>query len=317
MVVFNQERGATMATKKVVSEKSKKKIAVSSKVTSANSLKKVSTNKDSVGKKTTSSKNKKDSSIEALVDRLTLFDDDLMSKVFDENIPATELLLNIILKKKIKVESVKGQYNLKSPITGGRSITLDIHAIDTKGEHIDIEVQGEASGAEVERARFHSSMLDARMLKKKQDFDEIKDTYVIFIYKHDKFKQNFPIYHVERCIKETGKLVNDGSHIIYVNGAYKGKDKIGQLIEDFYCTRSADMHYKELAAGVRHFKETEEGRKVMCKAVKKYGDERELNTKLESVKNIMEGLNYSVEKALDLLKITGKERTLIANQLAK
>ena len=95
------------------------------------------------------------------------------------------------------------------------------------------------------------------MLKKNQDFKEIKDTYVIFIYKHDKFKVGYPIYHEERFVKETGKPVNDGSHIIYVNGAYKGNDNIGRLIKDFYCTRSADMHYKELAEGVKHFKETE------------------------------------------------------------
>lgn len=59
----------------------------------------------------------------------------------------------------------------------------------------------------------------------------------------------------------------------------------------------------------------------MCKSVKKYGDDRAnesaINTKLESVKNIMDGLNYSVDKALDLLKITGKERTIIANHFAK
>lgn len=309
MVVFKQERGAIMATKKTntVSAKSKKTMAAVKKVTAT--------------KKTATSKATVNVEVEKLVDNLTLFDDDLMSKVFDENIPATELLLKIILGKKVKVVSVKGQYNMKSPIVGGRSITLDILAIDSKGEYIDIEVQGESSGSEVERARFHSSMLDARMLKKKQNFVEIKDSYVIFIYKHDKFKAGCPIYHSERYIKETGKPVNDGSHIIYVNGAYKGTDKIGQLIDDFYCKRSADMHYKEFAAGVRHFKETEEGRKVMCKAVKKYGDSREnagvLNNKIESVKSIMKNLNLSLDKALDALGIKGKERTIIANQLAK
>ena len=98
-------------------------------------------------------------------------------------------------------------------------------------------------------------------------------------------------------------------------------DKIGQLIDDFYCKRSADMHYKEFADGVRHFKETEEGRKVMCKAVKKYGEtvanEREIKTKLDSVKNLMKNLNLSLDKALDALGINGKDRTIIANQLAK
>lgn len=37
--------------------------------------------------------------INQIVDNLTLFDDDLMSIVFDGNIPATELLLRIIIKQ--------------------------------------------------------------------------------------------------------------------------------------------------------------------------------------------------------------------------
>ena len=41
--------------------------------------------------------------VEEVVDDLTLFDDDLMSRVFDNNIEATELLLRIILDKKIRL----------------------------------------------------------------------------------------------------------------------------------------------------------------------------------------------------------------------
>ena len=47
--------------------------------------------------------------VSILIDRLTLFDDDLMSRVFDKNIEATELVLRIILGRNIKVISVDGQ----------------------------------------------------------------------------------------------------------------------------------------------------------------------------------------------------------------
>ena len=40
--------------------------------------------------------------LDKAIDDLTLFDDDLMSKVFDGNIEATELLLQIILSKKLR-----------------------------------------------------------------------------------------------------------------------------------------------------------------------------------------------------------------------
>ena len=111
----------------------------------------------------------------------------------------------------------------------------------------------------MERARFHRSMVDARMLKASQDFKELKDSYVIFIYKKDKFKEGLPVYHIDRYVRETGKLFEDGSHIIYVNGSYKGEGEIAQIIEDFNQRESEDMHYKALADGVKHFKETEEG----------------------------------------------------------
>ena len=33
--------------------------------------------------------------VNAIIDNMTLFDDDLMSRVFDKNIPATELILRL------------------------------------------------------------------------------------------------------------------------------------------------------------------------------------------------------------------------------
>ena len=59
--------------------------------------------------------------IEQIIDDMNLFDDDLMSMVFDENIPAAELLLKIILKRDdITVISVVGQREFQNPVVGGR-----------------------------------------------------------------------------------------------------------------------------------------------------------------------------------------------------
>lgn len=259
--------------------------------------------------------------IDAIIDNMTLFDDNLMSLVFDKNIPATELLLRIILERNIKVVWVRGQVKEKNSNPKGRNITLDIKAIDIDGSYINIEVQGNASGAHVKRARYHSSVLDEGMLKKMQDFKQIKDSYVIFIYKNDKFKKGYPLYHVERIVIETGEMFDDGSHIIYVNGKYKGDDDIGKLMRDFRCKTASKMQFEELANGVRHFKETEEGRDTMCEAVEKYGDKRERrgeeNTRIESVKNLMDNMKWTVEQALDALSIKGKERTVIISKLQK
>jgi len=276
-----------------------------------------------------------DDQINELIDNLTLFDDDLMSRVFDKNIPATELVLKIILGRDIKVISVKGQEEIKNPNVKGRTVKLDILALDEDGQKIDIEVQGNSAGAHVRRARYHSSVLDTQMLKKKEKFNNIKDSYVIFIYKNDKFGKGYPIYHVDRIVRETGEEFDDGSHIIYVNGKYKGNDDIGLLIKDFHCKKSSKIHYSELAEGVRYYKETEEGRDTMCEAVEKYGNNKKLEGKkegllegkkegllegkiegkIEIVRNIMSSMKLSVDQALDAAGIVGKDRTVIAGKL--
>lgn len=257
--------------------------------------------------------------INKLIDGLTLFDDDLMSRVFDKNIEATELLLRIILERKIKVISVNGQEEMKSAAVGGRNITLDVHALDENGEKMDIEVQGNSEGAHIRRARYHSSVLDSRMLKEGQEFKEIKDSYVIFIYKRDKFQEGLPLYHIDRYVRETGKLFEDGSHIIYVNGNYKGDDEIGHLMQDFHQTDPDNMHYKELSQGVRHFKEVEEGRDTMCEAVqeyaKEYASECLKTEKAELVENFMKNMNLTLEQALDAAGIHGEERDAIIQLL--
>ena len=277
--------------------------------------------------------------VNALIDHLTLSDDDLMSRVFNKNTEATELILRIILGREIKVVSVEGQEEFKNPEVGGRNITLDVHAIDVNGEEIDIEVQGNSEGAHIRRARYHSSMVDSRILKEGQAFKELKDSYVIFIYKHDKFRKGLTLYHIDRYVRETNELFEDGSHIIYVNGNYKGDDEIGKLMEDFHQQDPDNMYYDASAQGVKHFKETEKGRDQMCEAVEnyakeyakrhaeeyakeyakrhaeEYAKEYEIKGKIAIVQNVMESMGMSLEQALDISKIQGEERELIVEEL--
>lgn len=88
--------------------------------------------------------------VEQIIDDMDLFDDDLMSMVFDRNIEATELLLKIILKRDdITVLSVVGQREFQNPVVAGRNIRLDILAQDSTGKHYNIEVQKRPEGAHI------------------------------------------------------------------------------------------------------------------------------------------------------------------------
>ena len=74
------------------------------------------------------------------------------------------------------------------------------------------------------------------------------------------------------------------------------------------------MH--RLGKGIRHFKETEEGREHMSEAVERYGNKREkrggMKTRISDVQSLMDTMKLTLEQALDALKITEqKERQSI------
>jgi hypothetical protein len=251
-----------------------------------------------------------------ILDGFCLLDDFFMTVVFDQNIGATEFVLNIILgRDDLEVIEVVAQRDYKNPIPGGRSIRLDIYAKDSEGKVYDIEVQNENAGADVHRARFHSSMLDTKMLKEKQKFREIHDSYVIFITKSDYMKMGLPMYHVERTVRETGALFGDGSHIIYMNGSYKDdSDPVGKLMHDFRCTSSEDMFYRELAKPVAYFKETEGGRSQLCKTMEERIDKERIETLFDVVKNLMETMKMTAEQAMVTLKISDADRAALSRR---
>ena len=255
------------------------------------------------------------------ISKLRLLDDDLMTLVFDRNIEATELLLNIILQRSdLKVMEVAAQREYKSPIAGGRSITIDIYAVDAVNKVYDIEVQRVSAGADVHRARFHSSMIDTKMLKEKQKFKEIHDSWVIFITESDVLGAGHSLYHIDRIIQETGECFGDGSHIIYVNGSYKDdSDPIGKLMHDFRCTNAVDMFYPVLADQVRYFKETEGGRKIMCevfeelaeKRAEKRAEETRIETLFHSIKSLMQSMKLTAEQAMVAMNVSETDQVIL------
>ena len=194
-----------------------------------------------------------------------LIDDVFMNKVFEDK-SCVELLLQIILNRTdLYVKNVDSQHGISN--LQGRAVRLDILAVDDSGKIYNIEVQKNDHGAQAKRARYNSSLLDANITEAGNQYENLKETYVIFITENDVLGENIPIYHVDRIVRETGKMFNDQSHIIYVNSQIKDETALGKLMHDFTCTNAKDMYYEVLADRVHYFKEDEKGVAIMCKAM--------------------------------------------------
>ena len=229
-----------------------------------------------------------------------------MTKCFEDNIECTELVLRIIMDKAdLKVKETRTQYVIKN--LQGRSIRLDIDAVDSAGKEYDIEIQRIDKGAGIKRARYNSSLLDANVLLSGEETDKLPETYVIFITENDVLGRNKPIYHIQRTILETDELFEDGSHILYVNGAYKDNSPLGLLMQDFACKNPENMHYKILADRVRYFKEDEKGVRAMCKAVEELCREEKHEAMMDAAKRLLEDGTLTVEKIAECVGLTVEE----------
>ena len=214
-------------------------------------------------------------------------DDDFMTVCLADNFEGVELILRIILgREDIIIKSVRTQELFKN--LQGRSAILDVHAADSTKKEFDVEIQRKDAGAGAKRARHNSSLLDAHILKPGDITEDIPDSYVIFITENDVMKGNQPIYPVERyvTIGENKVLFGDGSHIIYVNGKYRGNDEIGKLMHDFLCTNPDEMYYEALAKKARYFKQDEKGVATMCKIMEDMRNEAAQKAELKNAREI-------------------------------
>ena len=241
----------------------------------------------------------------ALIENFRLMDDTFMSKCLENAPECIELILQIILDKKdLKVVKSQTEYPIKS--LQGRGVRFDVFARDSKGKEYDIEIQRAKDGAEPKRARYNSALMDANALKSGEDFDKLRDTYVIFITENDVMGKGLDLYAFDRIDKTAGLDLHDGTHIIYVNGATRSATDIGRLIHDLLCRDAADMYFDVLKKRVGDFKQTEEGRRTMCEAVERIAERRGARVKRETMIAMAKRMLKSGMLALkDVAKFSG------------
>ena len=224
-------------------------------------------------------------------------DDFFMRQCLQDNIPAVQLILRIIMgKPDLVVEQLEIQRDATSLM--GRSVCFDVWARDGDAVY-NIEIERTNERATARRARYHSGMLDSGLLKPGEEFAGLVETYVIFITENDIFGKGLPLYRFDRFCTDIGEYLNDGTHIIYVNGRYRGGDDIGKLMNDFNCTNAEDMVYTELAERVGHFKKNNRGERNMSSALDELIEEERTEERKESAKRMLKDGKLSISEVAE------------------
>ena len=235
-----------------------------------------------------------------------LLDDDFLTKCFEGDPRYIQLVLRIVLETPdLVVVDVHTQVFVENLLN--RSVRLDVLATDNQGRKMNVEIQRADKGAGRKRARYNSSMMDANLLRKGDDFDELPETYVVFITEHDVLGRGRPLYHIGRYIFDTNESFDDGSHILYVNGAYRDETPIGKLMHDFSCTAPEDMYYGELAERVRFFKESKEGVAIMCKVMEDMRNQTLKEGMRDVASRMLQAGKYALEEIAEISGLSLEE----------
>lgn len=169
-------------------------------------------------------------SVQKSAESLNIIDDTLFKKMA-EDIGFCEEVISTILMQRITVSKVVKQNHIKN--LQGRSVVLDALCQMENGNTCNIEVQKSNDDNHVKRVRYNASCITANITDPGTKFEKIPDVIVIFISKFDMFKAGKTVYHIDRTIRETGELNDNGLREIYVNTKIDDGTDISELMKIF------------------------------------------------------------------------------------
>ena len=94
-----------------------------------------------------------------------------------------------------------------------------------------------------------------------------------YITEHDFIKERKTTYHIDKVIRETGTVIDDGLEEIFVNTEIFDGTDIAELMECFKQTSVSNPKFPAMIEAVKNLKETEGGTSTMCDIMQKYVNE--------------------------------------------
>ena len=166
------------------------------------------------------------------IEELTFTDDGMFQAVLHEPDVCAELVERLLHIKVGKIEYPELEKQI-APYYTTKGVRLDVYLKDVD-KIIDIEIQNYPERDIGNRTRYYQSMIDMDSLMKNEDYSELKESYILFICKHDPFKDEdekpygLPCYIFKSiCLQKSEVNLHDNSlKVIYNASAYeKEKDE--------------------------------------------------------------------------------------------
>lgn len=237
-----------------------------------------------------------------LLEKLAPIDDGFFEVMMQD--PETcEELLQVFLdnpKLRIKKETVVGQKSIH--IVGKRSVRVDAYAEGNEDKVFNIEIQKADNDNHVKRVRYNASAITVYKSEPGDRFSHVQELYVIYVSKFDVLKSGLAVSHAEMTCRETGEILEDGLHTIYINAEHDDGSKIARLMRDFLNPDMNNAEFPRTSQRVQKMKHDEKGAKDMCEAIEEYAKEYAKERVIETAIEELTFMGASKEKIIARLK---------------
>ncbi|MEE1032801.1 MAG: Rpn family recombination-promoting nuclease/putative transposase [Ruminococcus sp.] len=123
-----------------------------------------------------------------------------------------------------------------------KGVRLDVYAKDEKNTHYNVEMQAVRKLALGKCSRYYHSQIDMEMLDRGHDYEELPNSYVIFICDFDPFNQRKYCYTFKSICKETDETdLEDGRVTIFLSTEGENEDEVPIEMVKFLKFVKADL----------------------------------------------------------------------------
>ena len=259
------------------------------------------------------------------------FQDDYMFKLVMSQKPCCQAVLELILRIPIRdIRYIEDEKSIR-PLYGSKGIRLDVYVADANNTVFDVEMQVKSLGGAIlpKRSRYYQSTIDVERLLSGVEYDELSNTYVIFICPFALFDGQRHIYTFTNICREDKNLeLGDGTTKIFLSTKGKLNDvpeNVKAFLNYVDGIKSADPLVQSIDTLIKDIKEREgEMRNYMDYSLKfqdamrdeyKKGHKEGLNqgrltTLVENIRNFAKtGLSF--EEVMDILQVPTAERPAV------
>ena len=98
---------------------------------------------------------------------------------------------------------------------------LDAKCQLSNGKAVNIEVQKANDDNHQKRVRYNGAILTTNITDTGSKFENVPDVCIVFISKFDVFNSGYSLYNIDKIVRQTGEVVNNGFEEIYVSACVK------------------------------------------------------------------------------------------------